>query len=56
MRAARDYEWAAQSVEKVTKEHREAQACQRRLKQMQAKRDKDARRATRTAAESKVAA
>lgn len=56
MRAVRDYEWAAQSVEKVTKEHREAHACQRRLKQMQAKREKDARRAARRAAEAKVPA
>lgn len=57
MRAVRTYEWAAQSVERVTKEHREAQACQRRLRQMQAKREKDARRAAaRKAAEAKVAA
>lgn len=56
MRAVRDYEWASQSVEKVTKEHREAQACQRRLKQMQAKRERDAKRAARKAAEGKVPA
>lgn len=56
MRAVSTYEWAAQSVERVTKEHREAQACQRRLRQVQAKREKDARRAARKAAEAKVAA
>lgn len=32
-------------AEPVTKQHREAQACQRRLKQMQAKREKAERRA-----------
>lgn len=44
MEARRTYDWAAESVEKVTKQHRETAACQRRLKQMQAKREKDAKR------------
>lgn len=56
MRAARDYAWAEESVQKVTKQHREAQACQRRLKQMQARREKADKRAARKAAEAKVEA
>ena len=56
MQAVRMYDWAAESVEKVTKQHREAQACQRRLRQMQAKREKDAKRAARKAAEAKATA
>ena len=56
MRAARDYQWARESVETLTREHRETQACARRLKQMQAKREKDAKRAERRAAEAKALA
>lgn len=44
MRMQRDYEWAAEQGKKATKQHRETAACQRRLKQMQAKRDKEAKR------------
>jgi len=56
MQAVRSYEWAADAVEKVTRQHRESQACERRLRQMAAKREKDAKRAARKAAEAKVTA
>mgnify|MGYP001183560723 FL=1 len=56
MQAMRNYEWATDKVETVTKQHREAQACERRLRQMAAKREKDAKRAARKAAEAKVPA
>lgn len=56
MQAMRNYEWATDKVEAVTKQHREAQACERRLRQMAAKREKDAKRAARKAAEVKVPA
>lgn len=56
MQAKRTYEWATDAVEAVTKQHRESQACQRRLAQMQAKREKEAKRAARKAAEGKVPA
>ena len=47
MQAKQTYRWATEMVEAVTKQHREQQACQRRLAQMQAKREKDAKRAAR---------
>ena len=56
MQAVRSYEWAADAVEKVTRQQRESQACERRLHQMQAKREKDAKRVARKAAEAKVPA
>lgn len=57
MRAVQTYEWATDKVETVTKQHREAQeACERRLRQMAAKREKDAKRAARKAAEARVPA
>ncbi len=56
MRAVQTHEWATDKVETVTKQHREAQACERRLRQMAAKREKDAKRAARKAAEAKVPA
>lgn len=53
MKAVSSYLWATDAVEKVTKQHRETQACERRLRQMAAKREKDAKRAARKAAEVK---
>ena len=50
---ARDFQ---DFMKAVTKQHREAQACERRLRQMAAKREKDAKRAARKAAEVKVPA
>lgn len=54
MEMRRTYEWATEAVESVTKQHRESKACQRRLAQMQAKREKEAKRASRKAAEAKA--
>jgi hypothetical protein len=56
MQAVRSYEWAADAVEKVTKQQRESQACERRLRQIQAKREKDAKRAACKKAEAKAPA
>lgn len=53
MQALNQYHWAQDRIQEVTgltKEQRESQACQRRLKQMAAKREKEARRAEAKAA------
>lgn len=46
MQALNNYHWAQDKIEEVItgKKHREEQACERRLLQMQAKRDKDEKR------------
>lgn len=53
MQAMNEYAWAQGRIQEVTgltKEQRESQACQRRLKQMAAKREKEAQRAEAKAA------
>lgn len=49
MEMKRQFDWAQSKVDSFTnnsKEHREKQACERRLKQMEARRGKEAKRAT----------
>lgn len=49
MQSVKTYEWAADEVVKVTRKHLELKANARRLRQMQAKREKDAKRKARMA-------
>ena len=48
MQALNTYHWAQDKIEEVTgtnKQHHEAKACERRLRQMAARREKEAKRA-----------
>ena len=54
MQAMNEYHWAQDKIDEVVtgKKHREEAACERRLRQMQARREKEAARAAREASAS----